>query len=56
MSSADTDELAALCHRILIFQRGRLVASLSGPQVTQGSVAQACVAQARIAEDAQERQ
>jgi ribose transport system ATP-binding protein len=45
VSSTDTDELAALCHRIVIFQRGRLVASLSGDQVTQGRVAHACVAE-----------
>ena len=45
VSLTDTDELAALCHRIVIFQRGRLVASLSGAQVTQGRVAHACVAE-----------
>jgi ribose transport system ATP-binding protein len=45
VSSTDTDELAALCHRVLILQRGRLVASLSGAQVTQGNVAHACVAE-----------
>jgi ribose transport system ATP-binding protein len=56
MSSTDTDELAALCHRVLIFQRGHLVRSLSGAQVTQGSVAQACVAQACVAQNAEERQ
>jgi ribose transport system ATP-binding protein len=45
VSSTDIDELAALCHRVVIFQRGRLVACLSGAEVTQGSIAHACVAE-----------
>jgi ribose transport system ATP-binding protein len=28
VSSSDTDELAALCHRVLVFRRGRVVADL----------------------------
>lgn len=45
VSSTDIDELSALCHRVLIFQRGRLVACLSGAEVTQTSIAHACVAE-----------
>jgi ribose transport system ATP-binding protein len=45
LSSTDTDELVATCHRVIVLQRGRVVATLSGQQVTQADVAHACVAE-----------
>jgi ribose transport system ATP-binding protein len=44
VSSADADELAALCNRVIVLQWGRVVARLSGTEVTQGSITHACVA------------
>ena len=38
ISSADVDELVALCSRILILREGRLVASLSGETLNVGDV------------------
>lgn len=38
ISSADVDELVALCSRILILREGRLVASLSGETLNVGAV------------------
>jgi ribose transport system ATP-binding protein len=45
VSSADTDELAALCNEVVVLQWGKVVARLSGTEVTQGSIAHACVAE-----------
>jgi ribose transport system ATP-binding protein len=44
VSSADADELAALCNRVIVLQWGRVVARLSGTEVTEGSITHACVA------------
>jgi ABC-type sugar transport system ATPase subunit len=38
VSSADIEELTAISHRILIIRAGRVVASLTGEQVTIGDV------------------
>lgn len=45
VSSTDSDELAALCNRIVVLQRGRVVACLSGAQVTQANITHAGVAE-----------
>jgi ribose transport system ATP-binding protein len=45
VSSADTDELAALCNEVVVLQWGTVVARLSGPDVTQGTIAHACIAE-----------
>jgi ribose transport system ATP-binding protein len=34
ISSSDTDELAGLCHRVLVLKRGRVARELSGPELT----------------------
>lgn len=34
ISSSDGDELAAICHRVLVLARGRVVAELSGDELT----------------------
>lgn len=33
ISSSDSDELAATCHRVIVFARGRIVAELTGAQL-----------------------
>jgi ribose transport system ATP-binding protein len=38
ISSADSDELAALCHRVLVFARGCVVGELAGPQLTAAHI------------------
>jgi ribose transport system ATP-binding protein len=44
ISSADTDELAALCHRVLVLSEGRVVAHLTGSRVTAAEISRACLA------------
>ncbi len=36
--STDFEEIALLCHRALVFNRGRIIAELSGPDLTIESV------------------
>lgn len=35
MASTDLAELVELCDRVLVFQRGRIVGELSGPELTE---------------------
>lgn len=42
VSSGDHDELAAICHRVLILREGRVVRELSGDAVTAKAIASAC--------------
>jgi ribose transport system ATP-binding protein len=44
ISSSDTDELAALCHRVLVLQDGRVAAHLTGSSVTAAEISRACLA------------
>ena len=39
--STETEELAALCDRVLVMDRGRLVATLAGPEITAESLMRA---------------
>ena len=41
VSSSDTDELAALCHRVLILREGRVAAHLTGTRVTAAEISRA---------------
>lgn len=41
-ASSDAEQLADLCTRVLIFARGRVVAELSGENLTKDSIAEAC--------------
>jgi ribose transport system ATP-binding protein len=41
LSSSDLDEIAALCHRVLVLRHGRLVAHLTGESVTVQDVTRA---------------
>jgi len=42
ISSTDYDQLAQICHRVLIFARGRVIAELSGPSLTKDSISEHC--------------
>jgi ribose transport system ATP-binding protein len=44
ISSSDTDELAALCHRVLVLQEGRITAHLTGNRVSASEISRACLA------------
>jgi ribose transport system ATP-binding protein len=43
ISSSDADELAALCHRVLVLSNGRVVAHLTGARVTAAEISRACL-------------
>nr|WP_290129090.1 ATP-binding cassette domain-containing protein [Hoeflea alexandrii] len=42
VSSTDYEQLAQLCHRVLIFARGQIVAELSGADLTKDLIAEHC--------------
>jgi ribose transport system ATP-binding protein len=42
VASSDYDQLAQICHRVLIFARGQIVASLTGAQLTKETIAERC--------------
>jgi ribose transport system ATP-binding protein len=42
VSSTDYEQLAKLCHRVLIFARGQIVAELSGSDLTKDMIAEHC--------------
>jgi ribose transport system ATP-binding protein len=42
VASTDYDQLAAICHRVLVFARGRVAAELTGAALTKDRIAQAC--------------
>jgi ribose transport system ATP-binding protein len=44
LSSSDSDELAALCDRVVILRRGQLVTELSGSEITAENIESACLA------------
>jgi ribose transport system ATP-binding protein len=44
LSSSDSDELAALCDRVVILRRGQLVAELSGSDITAKNIESASLA------------
>jgi ribose transport system ATP-binding protein len=46
-ASSDHEQLAEICDRVLIFTRGRVVASLTGASLTKDGIADACYANAR---------
>ena len=43
VSSSETDELAALCNRVLVLREGRVAVQLSGRQVTPTEISRACL-------------
>lgn len=42
VASTDYDQLAAICHRVLIFARGQVVAELSGDNLSKDMIAEHC--------------
>lgn len=42
IGSTDYEQLAQLCHRVLVFGRGRIVAELTGAGLTKDRIAEAC--------------
>jgi ribose transport system ATP-binding protein len=44
ISSADTDELAALCTRVIVLREGRVAAHLTGRRLTAAEISRACLA------------
>lgn len=42
ISSTDYDQLAHICHRVLIFSRGQIVAELTGSMLTKDSISEHC--------------
>ncbi|MCW2951992.1 MAG: Monosaccharide-transporting ATPase [Conexibacter sp.] len=43
VSSSDIDELAVLCHRVLVLRDGRIVANLTGDRVSVDRIARECL-------------
>ena len=42
VASTDYEQLAQICHRVLIFARGQIVAELTGAHVTKETIAECC--------------
>lgn len=42
IASSDYDQLAAICHRVLIFARGQIIGSLNDTQLTKATIAKYC--------------
>lgn len=42
IASTDYEQLATVCHRVLIFSQGQIVAELSGANLTKDSIAEYC--------------
>ncbi len=42
IGSTDYEQLAQLCHRVLVFARGRVVQELTGAELTKDRIAEAC--------------
>jgi ABC-type sugar transport system ATPase subunit len=45
VSSSDADELARLCHRVLVFQRGKVAAELERSTLSEASISHALLAE-----------
>ena len=46
--SSDAEELAHLCHRVLVMREGRIVAELEAPGVTAEDIVSAAVRETNI--------
>ena len=54
VGSTDYEQLAQLCHRVLVFARGRIVTELTGAALTKDSIAEACFRSTTIAAPARD--
>ena len=54
IGSTDYEQLAQLCHRVLVFARGRIVTELTGAALTKDSIAEACFRSTTIAAPARD--
>ena len=41
-ASSDHEQLAAICDRVLVLNRGRIVAELTGTAISKAAIAEAC--------------
>ena len=48
LGGPDYEQLAAICDRILIFNRGRVVTELTGENISKSSIARACYRAAEV--------
>jgi len=42
LASTDYEQLAQICHRVIVFARGRVTAELTGAQLTNDTIAEYC--------------
>jgi ribose transport system ATP-binding protein len=47
-ASSDHEQLAAICNRVLVFSRGKVVTELSGGQISKSGIAHACYKSAEL--------
>lgn len=47
-ATSEFDQLEMIAHRVLVFDRGRIKAELSGPNVTKSAIAEACYQESRV--------
>ena len=45
-ASSDFEQLAVLCHRVLVFRRGRLAGELAGEDLSKEAITEACLVDA----------
>jgi ribose transport system ATP-binding protein len=41
-ASSDYEQLTAICDRVVVFARGRVVSELAGPAISKAAIAKAC--------------
>ncbi len=47
-ASSDTEQLAEICDRVLVFARGRVHREIAGDELTKDGLAQACYASVEL--------
>jgi ribose transport system ATP-binding protein len=47
-ATSEFEQLEMIAHRVLVFDRGRIKAELSGPKVTKSAIAEACYKENRV--------
>jgi ribose transport system ATP-binding protein len=49
VSSTDAEQLAQLCHRVLIFSQGRIVTELAGVDISKERITEECLRSSALA-------